>query len=65
MYFPVFSDSGQLDRLTVTPMQIRHFRLQRPGSDDTDWMAAMLNREGASLGTRVVRDNNRLRVEWN
>lgn len=65
MYFPVFSDNGQLERFTLTPMQIRHFRLQRPGSHDTDWLAAMLNREGSRLGTRVVRaHDSRLTVEW-
>lgn len=65
MYFPVFSASGTLERFTLTPMQIKHFRLRRPGSDDIDWMAAMLNREGSRMGTRVIRDDDsRLSVEW-
>lgn len=65
MYFPVFGDNGQLDRFTLTPMRIRHFRLQRASSDDTAWMAAMLDREGSRLGTRVVHGHdNRLQLEW-
>jgi poly-gamma-glutamate synthesis protein (capsule biosynthesis protein) len=65
MYFPVFDRSGRLARLTLTPMQVRNFCLQRPVDDDIGWIAALLDREGARLGTRVVRENaTRLRLEW-
>lgn len=65
MYFPVFDGSAQLSGFTLAPMQIRHFRLQRPSVDDIGWIAAVLDREGSRLGTRVVRERDtRLTVKW-
>ena len=65
MYFPVFDCSGRLARFTLTPMQVRNFRLQHPADDDIGWIAALLDREGSHLGTRVVRDSaTRLSLVW-
>jgi len=65
MYFPIFDCSGQLARFTLTPMQVRNFRLQHPTGDDIGWIAALLDREGSRLGTRVVRESaNRLSLVW-
>jgi poly-gamma-glutamate synthesis protein (capsule biosynthesis protein) len=65
MYFPVFNGSAHLSGFTLTPMQIKRFRLQRPAADDIDWLAAVLDREGSRLGTRVVRERDaRLTVKW-
>lgn len=55
MYFAAVSAAdGCLRSLRLTPVQVRRLRLNRTSSDDTNWLAAMLNREGARLGTAVV-----------
>jgi poly-gamma-glutamate synthesis protein (capsule biosynthesis protein) len=52
MYFPSFdSTSGRLARLALTPMQIRHFRLNRAKRNDALWLEQVLDREGRKLGT--------------
>jgi poly-gamma-glutamate synthesis protein (capsule biosynthesis protein) len=54
MYFPTLDHrNGQLVDFTITPMQIKRFRLNRVSGGDADWIHAMLNREGEALGTRV------------
>jgi poly-gamma-glutamate synthesis protein (capsule biosynthesis protein) len=66
MYFPtVLADSGQLTRLALVPLQIRHLRVIRAQDADARWLEAMLKREGKALGTRVRRQaDNELLVEW-
>ena len=54
MYFPAFAAaSGRLVRLNLVPMQIKRFQTVRPGPDDCQWLAGVLNREGQQFGTRV------------
>jgi poly-gamma-glutamate capsule biosynthesis protein CapA/YwtB (metallophosphatase superfamily) len=53
MYFPRLATDGRLRGLELVPMRIRHFRLKRASDDEAAWLAAMLNREGATFGTRV------------
>lgn len=54
MYFPtVDARDGTLRRLTMTPTQIRHFRVNRARPDDACWMAATLDRESRAFATRV------------
>ena len=64
MYFPTLDRrTGQLVDFTITPMQIRRFRLNRVKRRDADWIYTMLNREGAPLGTGVEAiDENRFRL---
>jgi poly-gamma-glutamate synthesis protein (capsule biosynthesis protein) len=60
MYFPSFdSATGRLVRLALTPMQIRHFRLNRAKHEDALWLEQVLDREGRKLGTvaRLQRDD--------
>jgi poly-gamma-glutamate synthesis protein (capsule biosynthesis protein) len=65
MYFPAFGASGALERFTLVPTRIRHFRVNRAHGDDVTWLATMLTREGASFGTRVVREaDETLTVRW-
>ncbi len=46
-------------------MQIRHFRLNRAGEQDTEWLAKMLSREGAQLGTSAtVTEDQRIMLSW-
>jgi poly-gamma-glutamate synthesis protein (capsule biosynthesis protein) len=56
MYLATFAPRTlELARLSLIPMQIRHFSLRRAGRDDTRWIEAMLDREGRKLGSRVTR----------
>jgi poly-gamma-glutamate capsule biosynthesis protein CapA/YwtB (metallophosphatase superfamily) len=55
LYFPVIdSSTGKLVRLSLSPMRIQRFRLNRPAVGDVDWVRNTLNREGERFGTRVV-----------
>lgn len=61
----VDDDSGALRRLELVPTRVERFRLTSPPGDDVRWLAATLDREGASLGTTVVADDGgRLVVGW-
>jgi poly-gamma-glutamate synthesis protein (capsule biosynthesis protein) len=56
MYFPVLDASGRLLALTLTPMHMARFRLQRATLDDTRWLLDVLNKEGEALGTQFALD---------
>ena len=47
--------SGRLLRLTMTPLQIRQFRLHYPAEQDRNWLQQTMDRECASLGTGVTK----------
>lgn len=66
MYFAdVDPASGRLRSLEMTPTHLQHFRVNRAGAADTEWLRQTLNREGAKFGTRVtVTTENRFRLEW-
>jgi poly-gamma-glutamate synthesis protein (capsule biosynthesis protein) len=54
MYFPTLDvPSGRLVRFTMTPTQIRHFRVNRAPEAGGEWLLDTLNREGRRFGTRV------------
>lgn len=54
MYFAdVDPASGDLDALTMTPLQIKRLQLRRASRADAAWVAATLDRECARLGARV------------
>lgn len=55
MYFPELDPTGRLDRLRMTPMRIRRFRLERPPPADVEWLTETMDRECRKLGTRVER----------
>ncbi len=65
MYFPRLAADGRLRALELVPMKIRHFRVNRASAEESAWLAAMLNREGAAFGTRVEsgRDGS-LALRW-
>ena len=59
MYFPtVDAESGALVSLSMVPMQMRRFRLQRPSADAVDWLASTLQRECSKLGTHIARQTD-------
>ncbi len=66
MYFPVVdAGTGRLVRLTLTPMQIRHFRANRAQREDARWLAELLSREGRALATRVdLQPDGTLALRW-
>jgi poly-gamma-glutamate capsule biosynthesis protein CapA/YwtB (metallophosphatase superfamily) len=66
MYFvSAESHTGKLVSLSLVPMQIRHFRLNRTSDDDAAWLKNILNREGKKLGTSVEQaTDNTLMLRW-
>jgi poly-gamma-glutamate capsule biosynthesis protein CapA/YwtB (metallophosphatase superfamily) len=66
MYFPTLAPtSGDLCELRAVPMRMRRFRLERADAAGTSWLCRTLEREGASLGTRVTADEHGiLNVSW-
>lgn len=66
MYFPTLDrSSGRLVNLTLTPTEVRRFRITRAGPQGACWLQRMLNREGRALGTRVEhRGEQHLALRW-
>ena len=66
MYFPTFdAGSGKLVRLTMTPLRVRRFHLERVPDQDAAWLVRVLNREGRALGTGVAPSpDGTLALEW-
>ena len=46
-------NTGALAALSMVPMEIRNFRLQRCSAEDTEWLRQRLSSEGHAFGTRV------------
>lgn len=54
MYFVgIEPTSGKLSQLTLIPLLIKNFRLNRASKRETLWLRDTLNREGRVFGTRV------------
>jgi poly-gamma-glutamate capsule biosynthesis protein CapA/YwtB (metallophosphatase superfamily) len=54
---------GALEELRILPFEIRRFAPRVASADSVEWIEAMLNREGAELGTRArVRGDSSLVV---
>jgi poly-gamma-glutamate synthesis protein (capsule biosynthesis protein) len=66
MYFLTMRASrGTLARLTMVPLQIRNFRLNRASPTDAAWLRDTLNREGRRFGTSARLDaDNALTLVW-
>jgi poly-gamma-glutamate synthesis protein (capsule biosynthesis protein) len=64
MVFPAFdAATGKLQRLALTPTRIGRFRVNFANKEEAAWLAAMLDREGRRLGTRVeLETGNRLLI---
>jgi poly-gamma-glutamate synthesis protein (capsule biosynthesis protein) len=55
MYFPSLSpQTGQLLALEMTPLQIRHMRLNRASAADTRWLCATVSEISRAFGTMVT-----------
>ena len=66
MYFAtVRVRDGGLEQLTMIPLQIRNFRLNRASPEDVEWLRHTLDREGRRFGTRVqVNGDSALTIAW-
>jgi poly-gamma-glutamate synthesis protein (capsule biosynthesis protein) len=65
MYFPTLdARTGELLRLTMTPLQIRSLRLNWPSRADRVWLRDTLDRECGRFGHRVTLDDDVLALEW-
>jgi poly-gamma-glutamate capsule biosynthesis protein CapA/YwtB (metallophosphatase superfamily) len=66
MYFVSMDPAtGKLAHLQMTPVQIRHFQLNRASPADALWLTHTLNREGEKLGTRVdMNQGHTLTLRW-
>jgi poly-gamma-glutamate synthesis protein (capsule biosynthesis protein) len=61
MFLPTLElPTGKLAHLTLTPMRMRRFRLNRASVEDADWLAALLRRESAIAVERMP--DARLRI---
>lgn len=59
-YLARFEEDGALSKLTLSPYQLRKFRLQRANQADTAWLQATLDRESANFDTRIDLQNGQL-----
>jgi poly-gamma-glutamate capsule biosynthesis protein CapA/YwtB (metallophosphatase superfamily) len=56
---------GKLHRLSMTPLRIERFRLQRATREQAVWLGDTLDRWCRSLGTRVeIESDNTLTLRW-
>jgi len=66
MYFMSMDPStGNLVSMRMTPLQIKHFRLNQASRADALWLRNTLNRECKKFGTRVeLITDNTLTLQW-
>jgi len=66
MYFPAFDPAqGRLTSLSMEPVRMRRFRLERATMAEAQWLAQTLSRESSAFGTRIDCDaSGELRVSW-
>lgn len=67
MYFlSLEPTTGRLQRFEMTPTRLRKLRINRASSEEAQWLAEVLNREGRLLGTRAIQGEDlRLALQWN
>ncbi len=65
MYFPSLNaSSGALEKLSLYPLQIRQFSLQKVKAEDARWLASVLSRESEAFGCKLLLQNNQLVLQW-
>jgi poly-gamma-glutamate synthesis protein (capsule biosynthesis protein) len=66
MYFLSLAPAtGTLSHLTMVPLRMRRFRLERASPSDAEWLGRTLSRVGEPLGTRVEPiEDNALALLW-
>ncbi|HUE97110.1 MAG TPA: hypothetical protein VMN39_10645 [Longimicrobiaceae bacterium] len=64
-YFVDLESGGRLSSAEMRPLRIRRFRLEAASAAEVEWLRAVLDREGARLGSAVRRSGpGRLALEW-
>jgi poly-gamma-glutamate synthesis protein (capsule biosynthesis protein) len=58
------SQTGELARLTMAPLQVRKFRLEHPAARDRMWLRDMLHRECHRFDHEVVLRDGELELVW-
>jgi poly-gamma-glutamate synthesis protein (capsule biosynthesis protein) len=66
MYFVTLdAATGELQRLTMRPLRIRRFRLNRATPEEAAWLGDTMHREGQNLNTAVETGSDGfLRLHW-
>ncbi len=66
MYFASLSRAdGRLKQLSMVPLQIRNFRLNRASSADARWLCDILDRESSKFGVGIeLHSVSDLRLRW-
>jgi poly-gamma-glutamate capsule biosynthesis protein CapA/YwtB (metallophosphatase superfamily) len=66
MYFPEISLSdGNLEAMTIIPMQIKQFRLNYVSKEDALWLYTRLNKDWKNYGTSLtMNDDNTFTLHW-
>ena len=66
MYFATLeAGSGRLLQVTMAPMQMKRFRLNRPGATDVQWLAGTLDREAGRFGAQArVGTHGWIELDW-
>jgi poly-gamma-glutamate capsule biosynthesis protein CapA/YwtB (metallophosphatase superfamily) len=65
MYFPELDATEHaLARLTLVPLHIEKFSLERASARDSRWLAEVLTSEGLSFGTRIEPKGGALELDW-
>lgn len=65
MYFPTLdAGTGELLRLTMTPLRINRFRLEYPTDRDRIWIRDTLDQECREFGHRVTLRDDALDLVW-
>ncbi len=58
-------EDGTLERLELTPFEMRRFRLHRASKQDARWLRDMLVREGKALGTTAeLTSDQTIALRW-
>ncbi len=65
MYFPELDPmTHALARLSMVPLHLEKFTLERASDQDSRWLANVLSSEGGALGTRVDEKGGALELGW-
>ena len=66
MYFLSLEPAtGRLQRFEMTPTRLQRLRINRASSEESRWLAEVLNREGRPLGSRAaLGEDLRLTLQW-
>jgi poly-gamma-glutamate synthesis protein (capsule biosynthesis protein) len=64
-YFPTLDTaSGELIELRIVPMRMSRFSLHDVSLSDTEWLTAMLTREGERFSTSAARHDGHIALGW-